>query len=231
MVNSGSTSTAGRWRMQLTQTDPDRSSRLDPRMEPSRPKKESLDHRSRSLEVAVRRPHCYTQRPGSCGACGARLGMHSYVPRILTGKSQQHIEFIGCGGVCMLMLHFVTRLADLGDMSAQLQDDLSDPSSRFSLHRGELKTQDFPSTTESLRQTQFGITGLHAYNTPGWLTFATCKLGSAPKQPPQPRLIILPLDNLHGPSARPPPYQKLLKASNLFINDRSSLLRLRPASL
>lgn len=42
-----------------------------------------------------------------------------------TGKLQQANKCIECGGVCMLILHVVTRLAELGDMSAQLQGDSS----------------------------------------------------------------------------------------------------------
>jgi hypothetical protein len=108
-------------------------------------------------------------------------------------------------------------------------DTLYPPLARSSPHQEELQPRDSPLTTDSFRQTRFGITTLHAYPTPGWLTFATFQLSS--KAASTPRLIIFPLDNLYGPYARPPPYQKLPKAPKLSINDQSLLLGLSLASL
>jgi hypothetical protein len=51
-----------------------------------------------------------------------RLGLKTQNGALPT---HQFIKFIGCGGVCMLILQVVTRLADLGDMSAQLEDKIS----------------------------------------------------------------------------------------------------------
>jgi hypothetical protein len=130
--------------MQLTQNDPDPTDRLDPGMEPSRPKKGSLEHRSRSLEFAVRRAHRYTQGPP--GGCRPRLRQQPSVLGIQEVDRPQNGDLTpnwpsatnlsnvygGCGGVCMLILNIVTRLADLSDMSAQLQGNAS-ASSHLSL--------------------------------------------------------------------------------------------------